>query len=213
MGKIRIVIDAGHGSDTAGKRTSPFTKDVDINGDGKTDVKKGEQYREHYANVGIAQLLHKELISRGYEVVKTGWDGANSKNDPDIPLFERQKKIRDAKCDISVSIHFNAFGGGKSFNSAEGTSVYIHDKYVGYSKKLAQCVLNEVIKGTKQKSRGINSQGFAMCNNKSLGTEAAILIEVAFMTNEREAQELMANKRFWMETAVQIANGIDKYYI
>jgi hypothetical protein len=24
---------------------------IDVNGDGKTDIKKGEQYREHYANV------------------------------------------------------------------------------------------------------------------------------------------------------------------
>ena len=29
--------------------------------DGVIDIKKGEQYREHYANVGVASLLVKEL--------------------------------------------------------------------------------------------------------------------------------------------------------
>ena len=45
---IKVTIDAGHGSNTGGKRTAPFTKDVDINGDGVVNIKKGEQYRGSY---------------------------------------------------------------------------------------------------------------------------------------------------------------------
>jgi N-acetylmuramoyl-L-alanine amidase len=204
----KICIDSGHGSNTPGKRTPPFKK---LFKSGSEAIKKGEQYREHYANTGIANLLYIELKNRGYEVIRTGWNGKDSRNDPDVPLSDRQKKIRDSKCDISVSIHFNAIGDGKSFNSADGIGVYIHDKFANDSKRLAVCVFNELTKGTKQKARGINAESFAMVNCKTMKTKASILVECAFMTNEREA-ELMANSKYWLETAVEIANGIDKYF-
>lgn len=209
MGKIKIAIDAGHGSMTAGKRTAPFKRTVKV-GNGEV-VKVGEQYREHYANVGIANLLSLELTARGYEVVKTGWNDANSRDDADTSLTARQVTIKNAKCDISVSIHFNAAGDGNSFNTAEGVSVHIHDKYSNQSEKLATCVLGELTKASKQKNRGIVKQALSLCNCKAMGTNASILIEVAFMTSEHEAQELMSNSKFWAETAIEISNGIDKY--
>jgi N-acetylmuramoyl-L-alanine amidase len=209
MSKIKIAIDAGHGSDTPGKRTAPFKKLVKINN--SVSVQKGEQYREHYANVGISKLLFTELVSRGYDAIKTGWNDVNARDDADISLTARQKAIKAAKCDISVSIHFNAAGSGTTFNSAQGMGIYIHDKYSNDSQRLAQIVLNELIKGTKQTNRGINADDLAMCNCKNTGTKASILIEVAFMTNEHEAEDLMANSKFWAETAVEIANGIDTY--
>jgi N-acetylmuramoyl-L-alanine amidase len=204
MGKYKIAIDSGHGSNTAGKRTPPFLRKL-------FGVKKGEQYREHYANTEIAKILYTELALRGYDVIRTGWNDANAKDDPDESLSSRQKKIKAAKCDVSVSIHFNAYGDGNTFNSAEGVSVHIHDKYANQSEKLAKCVLNELTKGTKQKNRGIVRQALALCNCRTMGTKASILIEAAFMTNEREA-ELMVNPKFWLETAVEIANGIEKYF-
>ena len=207
-----IAIDAGHGANTAGKRTAPFVKATDINHDGSIDVKKGNQYKEHYANVGIATLLHLELEKRGYKVVKVGWNDSKASDDEDVSLTDRQKKIKAAKCDISISIHFNAFGDGKSFNSASGTGVYIHNTYSGDSKALADQVLKQLLKGSKQVNRGITGQALALCNCKAMGTKASILIEVAFMTNEHEAQDLMANSKFWAETATEIADGIDKYY-
>lgn len=174
-------------------------------------VKKGEQYREHYANVGIANLLNKELKKRGYTTIKTGWNDANSRDDADTSLTARQNAIKKAKCHISVSIHMNAYGDGKTFNDASGVGVYIHSVFPGDSKKLANIVLGELVKGTKQKNRGVNKKSLAMCNCLRMGTKASILVETAFMTNEHEAQDLIANSKFWAETAMQIADGIDKY--
>jgi|GEM_PF-708077 len=211
MGKIKVGVDAGHGSDTYGKRTAPFTKNVDIDKDGKIDIKKGEQYREHYANVGVANLLYNKLIKRGYDVIKTGWNDENAKDDVDESLTSRQNKIKNYGCDYSISIHFNAYGDGKTFNSAKGVGVYIHDKYAEDSKNLAQFVLNELVKGTKQTNRGISTQALSLCNCKTMKTKASILVELAFMTNEYEAQELMANSDFWEECAEEIANGFDNY--
>ncbi|MBP1754581.1 MAG: hypothetical protein H6Q59_979 [Firmicutes bacterium] len=211
MAKLKIAIDAGHGSDTPGKRTPPFTKDIDIDMDGKIDVKKGTQYLEHYANVGIADLLYKRLKEQNFDVIRSGFDDANAKNDKDISLTTRQQKIENAGCDCSISIHFNAYGGGKTFNSAEGVAVYIHSEYFGDSRHLADFVLQELSKGTPQVNRGVHSARLAMCNCKALGTKASILCEIAFMTNEHEAQELMANKRFWEECANEIATAVSRY--
>lgn len=211
MKKIKIAIDAGHGSNTAGKRTPPFTKAVDINNDGTIDIQKGIQYKEHYANVGVADLLYKKLKSRGYDVIKSGWDDTDSKNDSDTALTSRQNKIKKAKCDYSISIHFNAYGDGRTFNSASGVGVYIHDTYPADSERLAGYVLKELTKGSVQKDRGIHSENLAMCNCKSLATKASVICELAFMTNAHEAMDLMADKTFWEESAVQIADGIDHY--
>lgn len=211
MAKIKIAIDAGHGSNTPGKRTPPFTKNIDINKDGIIDVKKGRQYREHYANVGVANLLYKKLATRGYDVIKSGWDDTDSKDDVDTSLSARQKKIKTAKCDYSVSIHFNAYGDGNSFNSASGVGVFIHNKYPKDSQKLAEYILKELVKNTSQKNRGIHSENFAMCNCRTLSTKASVICELAFMTNKDEAMELIVNSVFWEESAEEIADAIDLY--
>lgn len=211
MSKMKIAIDAGHGSNTAGKRTPPFKKNIDINGDGIYEVKKGEQYHEHYANVGVADLLYKNLVKRGYEVIKTGWYDANSKDDEDEALSVRQKKIKNAHCDCSISIHFNAYGDGATFNDAKGYCIYIHSKNNGDSGKLAQYAITELSKGTSQENRGIYKDNLAMCNCNTMNTKASILCELAFMTNEQEAEQLMINPRFWAECAGELATAVDNY--
>ncbi len=208
---MKINVDAGHGSGTAAKRTPPMPTDIDIDNDGKIDIKKGEQYREHYANTGVASLLVQELKRCGITTMQTGFNDDNGTDDPDTPLADRQKAIVDGKCDYSVSIHFNAYGDGKSFNSAEGVGVYIHSTYAGESEKLAQAVLKHLAGGTTQKNRGINKQALAMCNVNSLKVKGAVLCELAFMTNQREATQMMANKAFWKESAREICKGVCEY--
>ncbi len=208
---MKINIDAGHGSNTAGKRTPPMPQAIDIDKDGKVDIKKGEQYREHYASVGVASLLVRELERCGFATMRTGWNDANAADDPDTALTDRQAAILKGKCDYSISIHFNAYGDGVTFNTAEGVGVYIHDKYAGQSKKLAETVLKHLAGGAKQKNRGVTTGALAMCNCNTMGTKAAILCELAFMTNLREATELMANSAFWKECAQEICKGVCEY--
>lgn len=206
---LKIAIDAGHGTNTAGKRTPPFPKDVKINNN--ITVKKGEQFREHIANVGVAYFLEQELQRCGFKTVRTGWNDNNAYDDSDTPLADRQKAIKKAKCDYSISIHFNAFGDGNSFNSANGVGIYIHDKYYGESEKMAKIVLDELLGGTKQKDRGVTPAALAMCNCSKMGTKAAILVELAFMTNLKEATTMMANEKYWKESAIEICKGICEY--
>ncbi|MDO5519333.1 MAG: N-acetylmuramoyl-L-alanine amidase [bacterium] len=204
---FKVAIDAGHGSNTAGKRTCKFTKDVKLSNG--TVIKKGQQYREHYANVMVSDFLATELKRCGISVYKSAWDDKDASDDPDISLSTRQKNIKAAKCNISVSNHFNAYG--TNWNSAQGIGTFYHSSVYGDSKKLATSVYNQIVKGTSQKKRGIKQQAFAMVNTSRLGVKAAILNEYAFMTNEHEAQDLMANVEYCKECAVEVAKGICNY--
>ncbi len=208
---MRINVDAGHGTNTAGKRTPPLPMAIDINKDGIIDIKKGEQYREHFANVGVASLLVEELQRCGFDILQTGFNDDNAADDPDTALADRQRTIAKANCDYSISVHFNAFGDGTSFNSAQGVGIYIHDKYAGQSEKLAQIILKHLTGGIKQSNRGVTKQSLAMCNCNSMDTKAAVLVELAFMTNEKEATTMMANEAFWKESAQEIARGVCEY--
>jgi N-acetylmuramoyl-L-alanine amidase len=209
VNNVRINIDAGHGANTAGKRTPPIPETIKVND--KITIKKGEQFREHIASVGVANYLEKELLRCGFDTMRTGWDDDNPYDDEDTGLSARQTAIAKADCDYSISIHFNAFGDGNSFNSAEGIGIYIHSKYVGQSKKIADIVLKHLLQGSYQKNRGVSPASLAMCNCNNMDVKGAIIIELAFMTNKREAVELMANEAYWKESAIEIAKGLCEY--
>lgn len=206
-----IAIDAGHGWDTPGKRTPPLPFDIDLNKDGVIDFKEGERIKEHLANVGVASRLSKELKRCGFKVVKVGFKDENYEDNVDLPLKDRHKRIKKSKSSLSVSIHFNAFGDGETYNSANGIEIYTHDQYMGDSEELAQKVLAYMKEGRQEGKAKILSADFAMTNTQKMNTNASILVECAYMTNLYEMEYLMANEDFWMETAIQIAKGICEY--
>jgi len=191
---IKVAIDAGHGSDTAGKRHP-------------------DGYREHWSDTYMAFYLNQILVKNGFETLKTSWDDDNPTDDEDVALAIRQAQILAFGADISVSIHANAYGDGASYNSAEGVSTHYHSNTarVGDSVALATCIQNELIKNTTQKNRGIVAQELAMCNCTAMGTQASVLMETAFMTNSRESA-LLQSDEFCVECAREIAQGIFNYF-
>lgn len=208
MAQIKIAVDSGHGSNTAGKRTCKLTKDIG-------PYKKGEQIREHWINTFICKRLADNLVNMGYAIAKSAWDDGIVTDDKDVSLSDRQKLIKNAKCLYSVSVHLNASGDGVKYNSGNGTEVLIHNDSarVGASLAMARYVLSEMIKGTKQNNRGVKTQALAMCNCKSLGTKAAILCECAFMTNQHEVETMITQEDYWQECADEIADGINNYIL
>ena len=190
----KVAIDAGHGSNTSGKRTP-------------------DGYREHYINVKCANYFDIAMKRCGFETVRIAWDDVDSTDDTDISLEERQGLIKTSKADISVSWHANAHGDGKSYTSGQGIETFIHsDKNkVANSKNLADKVHKYLIQGTKQTNRGVKSNNFAMCNCSAMGTEASILIETAFMTNKYES-ELLKTDAFCLECAEEAAKGVCEYF-
>lgn len=193
-GSYKVAIDAGHGSNTAGKRTP-------------------NDYREHWINVKCAHFFNEAMKRCGFETLKVGWNDSNSTDDADIALSTRQQQIKNAKCDISVSWHANAFGDGKTYNNSQGVETLIHNDSAKAkdSGSLAIKVQNNLIQGTQQKNRGVKTQNLAMCNCATMGTKASILIEIGFMTNQYEA-ELMQTDAFCMECAEEAAQGVCEYF-
>lgn len=189
----KVAIDAGHGSNTAGKRTP-------------------DGYREHWINVKTAYYLEQALQKLGIQTVRIAWDDTNATDDTDVALATRQKQIKAAGCDYSVSVHANAFGNGSNYNSASGVSTHVSDKaaYLKDSVRFAQCIQKRIVQGTKQRDRGVVRQSLAMCNCPAMGTKASCLVEIAFMTHETEAN-LMKTEAFCKEQGEDIAKGIADY--
>ena len=192
--KFKIAIDAGHGSNTAGKRHP-------------------DGYREHYSNTYMAFYLDQILTKNGIETLNVGWDDENVTDDTDVALAARQAQVKAFGADISVSMHANVSGNGTSYNSANGIETLYHsaDSKAGDSAKLAKLVQAELIKGTKQTNRGVKRMSLAMCNCTAMGTKASILIETAFMTNKYES-DLLKSDEFCRECARETAQGIFNYF-
>lgn len=192
---FKVAIDAGHGDlkYTPGKRTP-------------------DNYAEHWINVKCANYFDIAMKRCGIKTLKVAWNDTNGTDDIDVPLTTRQKQVKNAKCDISVSFHANAAGDGKTYNNARGVETLIHSNVIKAkdSKALADKVQNQLIKGTPQSNRGIKKQSLAICNCLAMGTKASILIEIGFMTNKEEA-ELMKHEAFCKECAEETAIGVCEY--
>lgn len=177
---IKIAIDDGHGYETAGKRTP-------------------DGYHENYFNEKVKKYLIPALKRNGFSYVDC------SPMTSDNSLSDRCNRANNAEADIFVSIHANAYGS--DWNEAEGVETY-HYPNSGSGQRLASLVHTELLKGTKQKNRGVKSADFAVLR---LTRMPAILVEAAFMTNKEEA-ELLKSADFQKETAADICRGICKYF-
>ena len=65
--KYLIALDDGHGMETPGKRTTPLTKDLYING--KLIRKKGQVIKENEFNKAVVNYLEKALKRCGFDVL------------------------------------------------------------------------------------------------------------------------------------------------
>lgn len=193
MSKKIIAIDAGHGSNTAGKRTF-------------------DGYREHWINVRCSYFFERALKRCGFKTLRIGWDDTNAKDDPDPSITSRQNAVRAAGVDAVVSWHAN-HSGGKDWDSAAGVETFIHSvsSKRGDSERLAKLVQAELVKGTAQKNRGVKTDNFGMCNAVYMKVDAAVLLEIGFMSNKLESG-YMKTDAFCREQAEDACRGLCAYY-
>lgn len=158
--KLKIAIDAGHGKETAGKR-SP---------DGLL--------REYEFNRDVAQRLKGHLTRHGIDVMLT------APNDTDVSLNTRCTLSNNAKCDYFVSIHANAYG--ETWNTAKGWEIYILSKG-GQAEKLARDIRTASVPQLGLVDRGVKCEQFAVLKNTAM---PAVLIEHGFYTNIDECEKL-----------------------
>lgn len=159
----RIIIDAGHGPHTPGKR-SP---------DGIL--------REFHFNSFVAGKVKEKLVSEGLSVIFTHDELS------DVPLEERIQLANNLKGDAFISIHANAFGNG--WNEANGIETFTFIRSRQESIALAKLTQQAVVLGTGRKNRGIKQADFAVLRKTDM---PAILVECGFMTNREECNLLMS---------------------
>ena len=181
---MKIVIDAGHGPDTPGKR-SP---------DGSL--------REYQFNSAVARYVADELL-HGYEGVEILMTHAD---DRDVPLKERTDRANAWKADLFVSIHANAAGDG--WSTAQGIETYVYTTRPAAAVKLAEVVQRNLVQATGRPNRGVKTANFHVLRETKM---PAILVECGFMTNRYEA-ELLKSDEYRRKCAAAIVAGIVEVY-
>lgn len=189
-----ILLDAGHGESTPGKR-SP---------DGRL--------REYKYCREIANEVKNQLTSKGFQVELVVSDNT------DVPLMERCR-IVNQYCDkygktntVLVSIHCNAAGSGADWMNAKGWSVFISNNSSSKSKKLAECLFNaaqdENLALRKYSQTQVYwKQNLAICRETYC---PAVLTENLFQDNKEDVEFLLSEKG--RESIVRLhVNGILNY--
>lgn len=177
-----VLIDNGHGANTAGKR-SPKMDD-------------GRQLLEYQFAREVASALHKELEELGVKAILV------TPETEDITLKERCKRINQycqqygtAKC-LSVSIHCNAAGSDGAWHDAQGWSVYVSNN-ASYNSKALATRLAEAADGLEVKVRRPAArqsywvQNLAMCRDTKC---CAVLTENMFMDNKEDSRWLLSEE-------------------
>lgn len=183
---MKIVIDAGHGLNTPGKRV-PSKSYVPVNWQG---------VREWILNVAVAKALIKKLAPYNVDIVRA--DDISGKID--IPRSDRRKKGADAE--LFLSIHFN---GGIKGGKGGGTVVYYYKKG---DKLYAQHCYNAVV--MRANSRGNRATPVCFGNFEVLrGNKAnhSLLVECAFMDSPDDL------RKFGDKFFDNIAQGLAEYII
>lgn len=178
MSKV-IVIDAGHGINTAGKRCA---KSID----------PGET-REWVLNSRVADKLQSMLSTYDCTVIRA--DDTTGKTD--VPLKKRVAISNNAKADIYISIHHNAGGGS-------GTIVYYYSSKAERNRQ-ATDLYNAVVKSTGlvgNRAQKVIKNGFYVIKNTNA---PAFLLENGFMDNGVDTPIILTSSHA-EKTAIGICN-------
>lgn len=178
-----LIVDDGHGIDTAGKRT-PVLPDG--------TVMHEQEFNDAVSRIVTRKcLMHDDLI-----VVRT------TQCDIDVPLNDRSdyankvykfyanKFGKENVQALFISIHANALTG--VFGSHGGIETFYYQKGKYYSKMgkaYASIAHQYVLDGTKFKDRGVKGANFHVLRETIM---PAILFELGFMDNLHEANLLLS---------------------
>lgn len=182
---FKVVIDAGHGRNTPGKRTPA-----------------GE--REWTFNDVVARAVIAELNKyANVEILRVDDPTGNS----DVPLNTRTARANSWGGSVYVSIHHNANTGVWGTWTGVETFVYTATTATDGSMKLAQAVHPRLVKAMGLKDRGIKKANFAVIRQSKM---PAILTEGGYMDSTIDIVK-MRNQDVLRGAGVAIAQGIAAY--
>ena len=176
-----ICIDPGHAASTAGKRSPDGT------------------LREYEFNRAVARRLAYHLQRHGLRTMYS----CNLDAQQDASLTSRCNAANNAKADLFVSLHANAYG--TDWNNANGWEIF-HSAGSVKGKALAEAISART-KPLGLTDRGVKTENFTVLTKTVM---PAVLIEHEFMTNPVAVEKLKASA--WREKwAVADGQGILDY--
>ncbi|MBS7297560.1 MAG: N-acetylmuramoyl-L-alanine amidase [Eubacteriales bacterium] len=182
-GEKIIVLDAGHGGSDPG---AVYTHE-------------DAEYKEKIINLAVAKKVYNILTANGIRVEMT------RSGDTYPTLTERADFANKLGAAMFVSIHSNSFPNNTEVN---GIEVYYAktnngNRYGLTSKALATSVYKNLIKNTSANQRGVKTAEHAVTRRSEM---PAILIELGFVTNKTEAENLYSDKyQDWLADAIATA--------
>ena len=204
---ITIVIDPGHSSTgTSGNEpVSPNSSTTKLK-DGLGATGSYTNIPEHKTNMSVALLVKKELTSRGYNVILTKQDVAESKSN-----IERAEVGNKNNADLVVRIHADS----SENSSISGASMHVpaNNEYTSsfykISKSYGTKILNTYVDEVGIKNRGVIERNDLTGFNWS--KVPVVLIEMGFLSN-KEDDNFVSNTANHPKIAKAISDGIDKCF-
>ena len=181
-----LVLDAGHGLNTAGKRTLNGSRGV---------------VHEWTMNNNVCNKIAN--ILKDYNVTIYRTDDTTGKTD--VSLSERVKRCNNYNPHLFVSIHHNAVGVS-SWSTATGVETYWHTYGTANDKKVATLIQGKLASKTGLRNRGVKQAQFAVLGCKA----TAILVEGAFMDSSIDYDYITSDKG-QQAYAEAVAEGIIEY--
>lgn len=153
-----------------------------------------EGINEKDITLDVTHRVEAILRSKGYKTALT------RKDDTFVSLEDRVNISENEEPEIFVSIHVNSAVATEPYGIE---THYYHD----YSKELADVIHKHLAKEVNSKDRGLFKSKFYVINHT---TVPAVLVEIGFISNENERNELVTDLRK-QKTAKAIADGIIEY--
>lgn len=181
----KVVLDPGHGVETAGKRSSDGT------------------YLEHEFALDMAKRIKPILERHGVDVI------LSRSTENDVSLADRVLISNKTNPHLFVSLHSNASGDGTTWTDPDGFGIYTSAAGNTAGRNLAaKAILN------RAKEAGITLWGNGLFHELfyvlKYTTDPAVLIEHGFHTNKAET-ELLKSDAYRSKLAEIDAKGILDY--
>ena len=167
-----IALDAGHGYNTAGKRSYD------------------EAFREWEINDKVADYVQEELEKQGFEIVRL--DDVTGETDVDLNV--RLAKAKKLDVDFVISIHQNAYG--ETWNNATGVESYYSILSSDKSREMAQKAaqkMSEYIGTVNRGAKGTTTELFINREFTKAGIDN-VLTEGLFMSNHEDVAQMQTDE-------------------
>jgi N-acetylmuramoyl-L-alanine amidase len=187
-GKVmtKIVIDAGHGLNTPGKRSPAGEREWTFNNRvALAAIKKLEEYE----NVEILRV-------------------DDSTGETDIPLQTRSNRANEWKADVYLSIHHNAYQGIWGRHSGVVLFTMDHPNANPKSVEIAKAIHPKIVQAMGLQDRGLKQANFHVLRETHM---PAVLSEGGFMDSTIDIVK-MRNEKHLQAQGHAIAEGLAEYF-